>query len=274
MVFFSIITVTYNAEKEIISTLDSIFSQTCSAFEFVLIDGKSSDNTVEMVNDYICSHGRLEVESKIISEKDSGIYNAMNKGIDCSNGKYVVFLNSGDRFVDENVLEKARAFIEQYGGDIVYGDTILSLNGLSKYVKAKSIDNIIEEMPFCHQSTFTSNSVLKSIRYDESYRVCADHDLYTRAYLAGHRFIHMDLAVAVYPMGGFSATDDALIYWKERAKVAFTYGGYSDEEYSQRIRELEKYKQKRTFINKIKTFIPSFILSYRRKRVLKKEGWH
>lgn len=72
----------------------------------------------------------------------------------------------------------------------------------------------------------------------------------------------------------FKAAFDALIYWKEKAKVAFTYDGYSDEEYSQRIRELEKYKQKRTFINKIKSFIPSFILSYRSKRVLKKEGWH
>ena len=112
---FTIITVTLNSEKSIQKTINSINKQTFKNFEYIIIDGGSSDETIKVIKKII------KKKYKLISEKDSGIYNAMNKGIKMSKGKYVAFLNSDDWFNNNTLLDMS-IFIKHKKPEIIYGD--------------------------------------------------------------------------------------------------------------------------------------------------------
>ena len=123
----SIITVCHNAEDSIESTMLSIFEQTCQEIEYIIIDGNSSDSTLEIIEKY-----RNKVD-KLISEPDSGIYNAMNKGIDAATGDYLIFLNAGDRFHSPDALEKVFGYISKHNKDIFFADVnLISKKGSSR----------------------------------------------------------------------------------------------------------------------------------------------
>ncbi|MDE6297409.1 MAG: glycosyltransferase, partial [Muribaculaceae bacterium] len=112
----SIITITYNAEKELPATIESVLKQSCTDFEHLIIDGASTDKTLEIA--------RKNPDARIISEKDNGLYDAMNKGIKHAHGKYLLFLNAGDSFRNSDSLaEYASAAEKDY--DIIYGDTMI-----------------------------------------------------------------------------------------------------------------------------------------------------
>ena len=112
---FTLITVTLNSQKTILKTIDSINNQTYKEFEYIIIDGGSSDGTLDLIKT------NLKKKYILLSEKDKGIYNAMNKGIKLSNGKYVAFLNSDD-WLENDVLLKVSKFIEKENPSVVYGD--------------------------------------------------------------------------------------------------------------------------------------------------------
>jgi glycosyltransferase involved in cell wall biosynthesis len=103
---FSIITVTYNAEKWIERTLESVASQTCKDFEYIVVDGKSTDRTLEII-DEIAGQARND-GFIVVSEPDKGLYDAMNKGLRIATGDYVWFLNAGDTFYNENTLQEIK----------------------------------------------------------------------------------------------------------------------------------------------------------------------
>ena len=112
----SIITICFNSEETIEKTIESVLSQTYENIEYIIIDGGSTDKTLEIVNKY------KDKISKIISEKDKGIYDAMNKGISVSTGEVVAILNSDDFYVDEFVIEKVVQFFGKNKGDACYGN--------------------------------------------------------------------------------------------------------------------------------------------------------
>jgi glycosyltransferase involved in cell wall biosynthesis len=116
MPLISIITITYNAEKFLEKTIKSIIRQTTSDYEYILIDGGSNDKTLEIVNKY------ASVFSKIISEPDNGLYDAMNKGLSNAKGDYVWFMNAGDEIAEADAITKIKKLISQ-NADIVYGET-------------------------------------------------------------------------------------------------------------------------------------------------------
>ena len=171
---FSIITITYNAEKELTRTLVSVREQTFGDYEHILIDGASSDNTLQIAREEGCAGIR------IFSEPDKGLYDAMNKGLRAAAGRYVLFLNAGDSFHSPDTLA-AYAQGASENADIIYGDTDL-VDGAGKFVAHRhlsapeklSFRSFRKGMLVCHQAFAVRREIAPE--YDLAYRFSADYD--------------------------------------------------------------------------------------------------
>ena len=119
----SVITVCYNAEASIGNTLKSVLEQTYKDFEYVIIDGASKDNTLKIVERYKPEFEEKGILLNLISEKDNGIYDAMNKAVRCCNGEWLIYMNADDTFADADVLKDILADNDHDGIDVVYGDS-------------------------------------------------------------------------------------------------------------------------------------------------------
>ena len=170
----TIITVSYNAAKVIDKTLSSLKNQTYNEFEYLVIDGASKDDTLKIIN-------RNEIKSsRIISEPDNGLYDAMNKGLKEAKGKYVLFLNAGDSFHTPGTLE-LYAKAARDGADIIYGDTVIVDNSGKKIADRhlRVPENLTKEsfsngMLICHQAFMVKKDIAPA--FDLSYRFSADYD--------------------------------------------------------------------------------------------------
>lgn len=190
---FSIITVTYNAGKSLETTLKSIREQTFKDFELILIDGRSTDETLDVIN------ANMDIISSFISEKDEGIYDAMNKGIKLANGDFSVFLNAGDEFYDENVLANVSSAVErtsQYNIYLGYADYF---DGK----KRKTVYPDLTKLPyrFCHQSMFYRTSLLKKNPYDLKYKLSGDSELLYRLLTLGNKVCTLNVRVVTEAAG-------------------------------------------------------------------------
>ena len=162
----SIITVVYNGIEFLEETIKSVIAQTYPNIEYIIVDGGSKDGTLDIIKKYEAHI------SKWISEPDKGIYDAMNKGIDLATGDWQNFLNAGDSFVDNNVLEKIfTSDLENI--TLVYGDIIaIRENGQKLNVNAidlKDDKSIIKGMKVCHQAIFYNKNIM--IKYDDKLRL-------------------------------------------------------------------------------------------------------
>lgn len=216
MVTLSIITVTYNCQTDIEKTIKSVCSQTFSSFEYIIIDGASSDRTCEIISQY---RNRL---SYFISEKDDGIYYAMNKGIEVAKGEWILFINAGDVFPKDDVLERFFSFDLSDSG-VCFGDSYNMINGHCFYNIANNPFYLnakrIKGMGFSHQSVFVRSAIIKSHRFDTSFRCCADYYMMKMLYQEGVKFIHIPVPVVVCDNeNGFSA-QNRLLQFKEEAKI-------------------------------------------------------
>ena len=117
---FTVVTAVFNAEDVIEKTIKSVLNQTYTPYEYLIIDGKSSDKTVEIIRKYSKHFEEKNITLKIVSEKDNGIYNAMNKGIDLAEGDFISFLNAGDWY-ELDALENINKFYEEDSFDLTYG---------------------------------------------------------------------------------------------------------------------------------------------------------
>ena len=172
----SIITVTYNAAETIPTTIASVDSQTFSDYEHLIIDGKSSDSTLDVISN--CPSDKR----KVLSERDNGIYDAMNKGISIAKGKYLLFLNSGDRFHSSGTLEQIGDAILKNGfPGVIYGQTDI-VDNEGNYIAARHLtapENLTYKsfaggMVVCHQA-FIALARLAPL-YNLKYRYSADFD--------------------------------------------------------------------------------------------------
>lgn len=270
----SIITVCYNAEQVIKQTISSVLEQSYHNFEYVVIDGKSTDDTMTIVSELQPKFINAGISMTVVSEKDSGIYNAMNKGIAKSRGEWLLFLNAGDYLCDSNVLKRIAPVLNKSEYDVVYGDTILKSNCMYKYDKSKPLTDIKNGMSFCHQSVFISRIVMSSFLYDERYNICADHNFFVRLYVEGFRFHSVDFPISVFLLGGVSTNLSS--YQKrdlERIEIYYSNGLIDETEREKRIKLVKKESFKRGIKNKVKALIPSKIISYRMDRYYEKDGW-
>ncbi len=196
----SIITVVLNDPVGLEKTIQSILNQKYSNIEYIIIDGGSREDTIKVIKKY---------EKYIdywISEKDNGIYDAMNKGIELATGEWIILMNARDIFVDDYVLDKIFGNIELNGIDIVYGDTLVRDNIASYIIKSHENPAAIKkEMIACHQSIFVRKEVYKRFRYDTTYKTAADYDFLLKCYLNNCKFKHVGIYVAEYDLNGLSS---------------------------------------------------------------------
>ena len=172
----SVVTICYNSVQFIEKTIQSVLSQTYSNIEYIVIDGGSTDGTKEIIEKY---------SSKIsywCSEKDGGIYDAMNKGIKKATGEWINFMNSGDCFVSENVLVDVMS--EQIENDIcvVYCDTIFDYGDHKEKFICNGLKDITYKMVFCHQSCLIRTSIHKERHFSLKYKIASDYDFFYNLY--------------------------------------------------------------------------------------------
>ncbi len=187
MIKFSIITCTYQAADELPRTLDSVLNQTYAYVEHLIIDGLSADRTVALAREYErrSAHDTDCHEVVVVSEKDRGLYDAMNKGIGLATGTYIVFLNAGDVLPSADTLEVIASSLgdgEQLPG-VLYGDTdILDADG--HFLRHRRLQpperlswrSFRQGMLVCHQAFYARADLAKCTPYDLSYRYSADVD--------------------------------------------------------------------------------------------------
>lgn len=215
---FSIITVTYNCESSIGHTIESLLAQEFDDYEYIVIDGLSTDRTLQIIEKY---RNRIK-NFTLISEKDTGIYDAMNKGIRISKGDYIYFLNSGDLFYSEEVLSCVNKITET-NKDIYYGSMYRD-NAIQKFPEALSdLFLIYEERMICHQAIFAKRDLLSKQLFDKQLRICADREWLIRALKSGASYYYMkNIIVGYYDVSGVSSVytnfeKDSLIIAKKYA---------------------------------------------------------
>lgn len=209
----SIITINYNDAEGLSRTIESVLSQTSKEIEYIVIDGDSTDGSKEVLMKY-----SSEI-SYWVSEKDSGIYNAMNKGWRIATGEYCLFLNSGDYLYDKYVIEKMITFMEANNQDIIYGD-------LNMFDDQKSRIRLFDEpvslyyfyysfLP--HPASFIKKSLLEKLNgYRENYRVISDWIFFVEALVAQATLVKINLTVSAFYNLGVSSTSNINALEKER----------------------------------------------------------
>lgn len=202
---FSIITVTYNAASVIVPTLESVHAQTYSNYEYILVDGGSKDDTVA-----IAKASGIEF-AHIISERDKGIYDAMNKGIALATGDYLCFLNAGDAFYAPDTLQTLADAIadEKELPDVLYGETA-EVDENRNFVRMRRLQaperldwrSFRNGMLVCHQAFYARRDIAPM--YDLKYRLSADVDWCIKVMKRSKKMVNVNATVVNYLQNGIS----------------------------------------------------------------------
>jgi glycosyltransferase involved in cell wall biosynthesis len=251
MLKLSIITINYNNVKGLEKTIQSVISQTFKDYEYLVIDGGSNDGSKEIIQN------TADKISYWVSEKDKGIYNAMNKGIQQAKGAYCLFLNSGDFLCNNKVLEEV--FIINSSADIIYGNMMIDW-GNGKKTEGKMPNNIttqqIYEDTLWHPVSFIKRNLFEKYGlYNEEYKMVADYDFFFKTIIANKVSTkHIPLTISEYSVDGFSSKpENKVLEREERKKVIHSY--LSKEE----INYMEGLKKRKEKTNPLKTFIKKWL---------------
>ena len=202
MTKLSIVTINYNNAKGLEAKIKSVVFQTFTNYEFIVIDGDSIDESKDII---------LKYSDKIsfwVSEKDTGIYNAQNKGLANAKGEYCLFLNSGDCLINEDVL--SRVFTQELSADIIYGDMItVDKSGNRKYFKMPdriSIKRMLTDTVW-HPASFIKKELFSKYgNYNESYKIVADYEFFVRVIISKRvSTFHIPFEIALFDTSGISS---------------------------------------------------------------------
>lgn len=198
----TVVTVCLNAVDTIAATIESVLGQTYENLEYLIMDGMSADGTQEIIRRY-----EDDERVRAVFERDSGLYNAMNKGLALCSGQYILYMNSGDLFYDEKVIED---MVPHLNADLVYGNTLRHTRQGEKlekyYGRHKLMWLLLSGRMMSHQSLFTRTDIMRAFRFDEQYRISADYDFVVRAKKNGCSIKYVDRTVSVMDnMKGISA---------------------------------------------------------------------
>ncbi len=219
----SIITVVYNGENGIERTIKSVINQTYLDKEYIIIDGESQDKTIQICNQY-----KTNI-SRIISEPDEGIYNAMNKGIQLASGAFIIFMNCGDYFAANDVLEKVTNAVKKlkYKSMFVYGDSFEKNDDGKLFLKsARNIKYRITGMFAHHQAIFYNLKIIKKnkLKYDTKYKIAADYDFTLKylEYITYQNTEKLGFPICIFSLGGESS-QKAYLGFKEQFLIKIKY---------------------------------------------------
>jgi glycosyltransferase involved in cell wall biosynthesis len=215
----SIITINYNNKPGLANTLESVFSQQTAPFEYLIIDGGSEDGSYDLIKK---NTSRF---SYWTSERDGGIYDAMNKGIANAKGDYLLFLNSGDCLCAGDILEKCLVLMQKNAGaDIYYGDIFVVNNKDNPetvhWTHPAKIDlQFLKVETLSHQASFIKSSLFKEFGfYPETYRIASDYWLWLKSLLNNKTFKYLDIPIAEYDFSGVSS-QNRLLYKGEKEQI-------------------------------------------------------
>ena len=209
----TIVTVCYNAESDIESTLLSVLGQTYRNIEYIVVDGGSTDGTCDIIRNY---SDRIDC---FVSEPDRGVYDAMNKAAAMAKGEWILFMNSGDSFYSPNTVSDA--FERDIDGDtgVLYGDTIYSERDRQTLVRHGDL-RVHSVMPACHQSIFCRTRLLKENPFNLKYKYAADYDFFYRLKRANVRNQYMNMIVSVYDKSRGLSKENTNLVRKERYRCS------------------------------------------------------
>jgi len=228
--FLSIVTVVFNGGGTISRTFDSVRSIKEENIEYLVIDGKSSDNTLsEIIKN-------KDIIDKFISEPDEGIFDAMNKGINLSSGKYCIFINADDEIYVPGfvkAIEKLKTELPQVLSCLTMINSKFDGGIFFPYPRALPFQSSIP-----HPSTFVKTNILKSENFDTRFKISADYDLFLRLYLKGYKFTVLPQVTSLFSLGGASSNiplGEKEVLNIRRERLGIKYGFY---EFIARLKKL------------------------------------
>lgn len=217
----SVVTVCYNAVATIENTMLSVINQTYQNVEYIIIDGGSTDGTMDIVNRY---KDRITV---IVSEPDKGIFDAMNKGIKKATGEWINFMNAGDWFVNKTIISQIFQSGSKCQYAVIYGDAYCDYVDQKRYYHEKAFferKGYIKPMGICHQAMFVQRNWIPECCFDLSFKLAADYNMIYSIYKNRGRFLYTGNPVVVYDTNGISRvrwkkllTEEAIIYGRNNS---------------------------------------------------------
>ncbi|MCE3037019.1 glycosyltransferase [Helicobacter sp. faydin-H20] len=241
---FSIVTVVFNDIIHIEKTMESVINQTYKNVEYIIIDGGSTDGTKEKIREIVLKHAEIIQEDKedskyflyaqakkyqnfyfkFLSQKDKGIFDAMNKGVILSQNDYINFVNCGDFLHNQNVLANIAAL--NFSADVFYGDLeICYLDHNHKFIKktSRNLDDLYCLFrDFGHPNCFIKSQVHKKYLYDTNYKLASDYDLIYKLYRNHCKFYFSDIVISTFNSGGAS-DQNGFKSLREALKIALFY---------------------------------------------------
>lgn len=206
----SVITINYNNCDGLRKTIESVVNQNCNEVEYIIIDGGSTDGSIEVIKEY------ADKINNWVSETDNGCYHAMNKGIKFATGEYVIFMNSGDCFYTNNVISE---FVkENPTEDVIFGDMFLSLGCINKTPQELTFRYFFEgNLP--HQACFIKTSTQKKYPYNENLKIVSDYEFFLKTLIVDNRsYRKLNKIISYFDFNGISSSNIEL-HAKERKLV-------------------------------------------------------
>lgn len=255
----SIIIVTYNAERYLDECIKSVVEQNSNNFELLIIDGKSTDNTLSIIKKYDKNIDYF------ISEKDNGIYDAMNKGLDCAKGEYVYFLGADDTLYNKNVLKDIENYLDNkidiLSGNVYLVDRNLNMKKLAKNKYTK--EEIITGQMLPHQGLFVRRTLALKYKFNVKYKISSDYEMLLKIIKDNYNILYIDDVIANYNVSGISSLQTEILI-KEYTEIL-------KENISEENAILFNKKINNNFLKK---YVKKFIKNCFGNRVLKKlSGW-
>lgn len=224
----SIVTVTYNSEKTLKVTMDSVLAQTCPKIEYLIIDGASTDQTVALAESYRERMEQRGIRLRIVSEPDHGIYDAMNKGIRLAEGDIIGILNSDDWY-EPDTVETVRKEFARANCDLLFANIRLHRKDGSSLVKKARIRKFQTSRDWNHPTMFVRANIYKSHLFCNR-GIHDDYGCYLSLVKEGYHIVTLDKILANFRMGGVSnhkSLKEAIRRIKDRYRWCYRVNGYS-----------------------------------------------
>lgn len=250
----SIVTVVYNSVADIEATIRNVLDLSYSKLQYIIIDGGSSDGTLEILEKY---KKKIDV---VISEPDKGIYDAMNKSVDYCRGEWIGFMNSGDIFNSNTTIEEVfQDFAFDEDEVLIYGKHKVAYGKKIVLKSTRPLAELWKGMTIQHQSIFMKKSLLQKYPFNLDYKFAADFDLVLNCYTRGLGIRFVDLFVSIVAANGVSESNSTKTY-TEFKNIALRYG--SEKNYIARYyfyalikrQFISKIKNNVTFLDKIRLY--------------------